>query len=71
MSPVLACHGTDAQLANEFSAWQTRLMQLGDAYPEREAIHQAMKTHAASIAGVDNCHPQFENTTVASRADGE
>lgn len=56
---VLACHGTDAELANEFSCWQTRLMELGDSYPDQQDIHQAMKTHAAGIAGLDTCHPDF------------
>lgn len=56
---VLACHGTDAELANEFSCWQTRLMEMGDTYPERQDIHKAMKTHAASVARLDICHPNL------------
>lgn len=59
---VLACHGTDAELANEFSCWQTRLMEMGDAYPGRQDIYQAMKTHAACVAGLDTCHPDFRKT---------
>ena len=57
---VLACHGTDAELANEFSCWQTRLMELGESYPDRQDIYQAMKTHAAGAAGLDACHPGFQ-----------
>ena len=57
---VLACHGTDAQLANEFSAWQTRLMEIGDAYPVRSDIHKIMKTCAAGIAKLDHCHSNFK-----------
>ena len=56
---VLACHGTDAQLANDFSAWQTRLIEIGDAYPGQADIHQAMKTHAAGVAQLEDCHPDF------------
>ena len=56
---VLACHGTDAVLANEFSCWQTRLMEMGDAYPDQDDIEQLMKTHAAGVARLDTCHPGF------------
>jgi len=56
---VLACHGTDAELASEFSAWQGRLMELGDAYPSRSDIETLMKTLAASVAGIDIRHPGF------------
>ncbi len=56
---VLACHGTDAELANDFSCWQTHLLQLGDAYPARDKIQKMMKTRAATVAGTDNCHPRF------------
>lgn len=57
---VLACHGTDAVLASEFSAWQARLMALGDSYPGRDDLHTLMKTHAAGIAGLDTCRPEFK-----------
>lgn len=56
---VLACHGTDAVLANEFSCWQTRLMQMGDAYPDPDDIAKLMKTHAAGVAKLGTCHPGF------------
>ncbi|MEE9342428.1 MAG: hypothetical protein V3V12_02200 [Gammaproteobacteria bacterium] len=35
---VLGCHGTDAELATEFSSWQILLEQMGDAYPSDQAI---------------------------------
>ena len=56
---VLACHGTDAALANEFSCWQSRLMELGEDYPDDHEIKLLMKTHAAAAAGLDHCHPEF------------
>ena len=56
---VLACHGTDAELANDFSCWQTQLLQLGDAYPARDKIETMMKTRAATVAGNNHCHPRF------------
>lgn len=56
---VLACHGTDAELANEFSCWQARLMELGESYPDQQNIHQSMKTHAAGVADLGACHPDF------------
>ena len=56
---VLACHGTDAILANDFSCWQSRLMELGEDYPDDEEIALLMKTHAASVAGTSDCHPEF------------
>ena len=56
---VLACHGTDAQLASDFSGWQTYLMQVDEAYPPREEIEILMKTHAARAAGLDLCDPRF------------
>ena len=56
---VLACHGTDATLANDFSCWQSRLMELGEDYPDDEEIALFMKTHAANAAGPDHCHPEF------------
>ena len=57
---VLACHGTDAELANEFSCWQTRLIELGDAYPDKEAIHHEMKIHAAKVADLGSGSPRFQ-----------
>jgi len=59
---VLACHGTDAVLANDFSCWQSRLMELGEDYPDENEIHLLMKTHAASVAGLDQCRPEFQKT---------
>ena len=56
---VLACHGTDAELANDFSCWQTYLSQIGETYPARDEIEKLMKTHAAKAANIDNCHPRF------------
>lgn len=56
---VLGCHGTDAELAGAFSSWQTRLMELGDAYPAPGDIKALMKTLAAGVAGTDDCHPAF------------
>ncbi len=56
---VLACHGTDAVLANDYSCWQSRLMEPGYDYPDDSEIILLMKTHAASIAGVTNYRPEF------------
>ncbi len=56
---VLACHGTDAGLAAEFSAWQSRLLELGPEYPAKSDIETLMKTLAAQVAGVDICRPEF------------
>jgi hypothetical protein len=56
---VLACHGTDAVLANEFGCWQARLMELGDDYPDELAIVLFMKTHAAGSVATDHCYPEF------------
>jgi hypothetical protein len=56
---VLGCHGTDAELAGVFSDWQVRRMELGDAYPEQDAIHKQMKVHAAQIADLDSGDPRF------------
>lgn len=56
---VLGCHGTDAELAGLFSSWQTRMAELGDAYPARDEIAVLMKTHAAGVAGIDVCRPEF------------
>lgn len=58
---VLGCHGTDAELAGAFGSWQTRMMELGDAYPSRTDIETLMKTHAAGVAGIDICRPEFRN----------
>lgn len=58
---VLACHGTDAQLASDFSNWQTYLMQVDAAYPQREEIDKFMKVHAARAAGPDLCDPRFSS----------
>jgi len=56
---VLACHGTDAALANDFNCWQSRLMELGEAYPAKQDIETRMKQQAAIVAGSDDCHPRF------------
>jgi len=56
---VLGCHGSDAELSNDFSCWQTHLLQMGEAYPARDKIEKLMKTHAATVANIDNCHPRF------------
>jgi hypothetical protein len=56
---VLACHGTDAELANDFSCWQSRLLELGEAYPAKQDIERQMKLHAAAAAGLTDCHPRF------------
>jgi hypothetical protein len=56
---VLACHGTDAELVNDFSCWQTHLLQMGEAYPARDKIEKMMKTRAAAVANINSCHPLF------------
>jgi hypothetical protein len=35
---VLGCHGTDAELAAEYAAWQSWLQQEATGYPDDEAI---------------------------------
>ena len=62
---VLACHGTDAQLASDFSGWQAYLMQVDDAYPAREEIEKLMRVNAARAAGVDLCDPRFSPRNTA------
>ncbi|HHH44269.1 MAG TPA: hypothetical protein ENK49_09035 [Gammaproteobacteria bacterium] len=57
---VLGCHGTDAGLADAFSGWQARLMELAEDYPQRTLIEKLMKTHAAGAAGPVDCHPAFD-----------
>ena len=57
---VLGCHGTDAELASDFSGWQTRRTQLGDRYPDTDAIHQEMKLYAAKIARLDRGDARFQ-----------
>ena len=57
---VLGCHGTDAELASEFSCWQTRLVQLGEAYPEKSDIETQMKVHAARVANLAIGDPRFD-----------
>ncbi|MGW8310105.1 MAG: hypothetical protein ACWGNB_03485 [Thiogranum sp.] len=56
---VLACHGTDAALAGEFSAWQTRVLEIGDAFPDKSEIETRMKTCAATAAGLEPGDPRF------------
>jgi len=56
---VLACHGTDAQLASDFSNWQSYLMQVDAAYPQRAEIEKLMKVHAARAADLNLCDPRF------------
>jgi hypothetical protein len=56
---VLGCHGTDAELASDFGSWQTRLMELGDGYPDKQTIRKEMKIHAASVAGLGSADPRF------------
>jgi hypothetical protein len=52
VATVLACHGTDAELANEFACWQTHLTQMGEAYPAGDKIEKMMKTRAATVANI-------------------
>lgn len=57
---VLGCHGTDAELASEFSCWQTRLLQQGEAYPKKADIETQMRVHAARVANLAVGDPRFE-----------
>jgi len=57
---VLGCHGTDAELAGDFSCWQTRLLQLGEAYPKKADIETQMRVHAATVANLAVGDPRFE-----------
>ena len=36
---VLGCHGTDAELANQFSEWQFHREQIADDYPNDDEIN--------------------------------
>lgn len=56
---VLACQGTDPQLASDFSSWQVYRMQVDAAYPPQEDIDKFMRIHAAPAAGLDLCDPRF------------
>lgn len=40
---VLGCHGTDPDLAREYSYWQNQLDQRGDRYPDREEIARRIR----------------------------
>jgi hypothetical protein len=37
---VLGCHGSHPEQAAEFADWQLHLEQLGDAYPDRDALRE-------------------------------
>jgi hypothetical protein len=58
---VLACHGTDAALATEFSAWQNHVLEAGAALPDRTEIETRMKTGAAAAADPQPGDPRFRN----------
>jgi hypothetical protein len=32
---------------------------MNEAYPARDTIEKRMKTHAATVANIDDCHPRF------------
>lgn len=59
---VLGCHGTDAELAGDFSCWQTRLLQLREAYPEKGDIETQMRVHAARVANLATGDPRFDRS---------
>ncbi len=61
---VLACHGTDATVANDFSCWQSYLAQVSEQYPSSDEIKEQMKLRAATIADVSHCHPKFSTNSV-------
>ncbi|MBZ0071069.1 MAG: hypothetical protein WCY26_01190 [Thiohalobacteraceae bacterium] len=46
---VLGCHGTDPQLANTFSDWQSYLQTGAPGYPERGAILALAAARGARI----------------------
>lgn len=56
---VLGCHGTDAELASDFSCWQGSIIRADDTFPTNEEIEQRMKTCAARAAASGKCHPRF------------
>jgi hypothetical protein len=35
-------------------------MELGDAYPDEDAIRRQMKLHAAKVAHLDSVDPRFQ-----------
>ncbi|MDH5593332.1 MAG: hypothetical protein OEY35_06985 [Gammaproteobacteria bacterium] len=45
---VLACRGTDAELALEFADWQGYLQMYGQDYPEAEAVMTLARKYGAS-----------------------
>ena len=53
---VLACHGTDAELANEYSCWQSQLLRMAAAYRQREGIQRLLKIHAGGVANLNRCN---------------
>lgn len=42
---VLGCHGTDPELAHEFSCWQSEREQM-PGYPAREEVQRLMRANA-------------------------
>jgi len=44
---VLGCHGCDADLATQFSEWQTYLQMCGDEYPGYEEIRKLATEYGA------------------------
>lgn len=46
---VLGCHGTDPELAREFSCWQSEREQMA-GYPAREEVQRLMREHAPAVA---------------------
>jgi len=35
--------------------WQSRLLELGEAYPAKPVIETQMKLHTAAVAGLNGC----------------
>lgn len=42
---VLGCHGTDAELANQFSDWQFYLQAEFESYPSDEELARSVSEH--------------------------
>lgn len=46
---VLACHGSNADLATQFSEWQSWMQMFGDEYPAQAEIEEIARAHGASV----------------------
>ena len=50
---VLGCQHTDADMAYEYSEWQTWQLQNADAYPDRKMIRRLAASYGVPDAGTE------------------